>query len=188
MQMCTVRSCVVPLQCQISHLTPYTSYTVDVRSCVPGENACSSAVEKSFTTLIQCKRILVNLYFLVKRYFLGFIYRKYSLFTAPAGLSTGSGSPSSMKVSIRESTESTNVTLYKVSTTGSSCQVSADATPLMCIMESLHGGMKYTVEAVACVSDIQCSRPAKRDSFTIPDSKHGHYAFVFFHKYFHINF
>ncbi len=53
MQRCTVRGCVVPLQCQINHLNPYTSYTIEVRSCVPGDNACSSTVEKNFTTLIQ---------------------------------------------------------------------------------------------------------------------------------------
>ncbi len=98
---------------------------------------------------------------------------KCSLFTAPAGLLTESGSPWSMKVSIRKSPKSDNVTLYKVSTTGSSCQVSADATPLACILESLNGGMKYTVEAVACVSDSQCSGPAKRDGFTLPERKHG---------------
>ncbi len=59
MQRCIVRGCLIPLQCQITHLVPYLSYTVEVRSCVPGDNACSSAAETSFTTLIQRTHILV---------------------------------------------------------------------------------------------------------------------------------
>ncbi len=61
LQRCTVRGCLIPLQCQIAHLVPYSSYTVEVRSCVPGDNACSSAAKTSFTTLIQRTRIFVLL-------------------------------------------------------------------------------------------------------------------------------
>ncbi len=61
MQRCIVRGYVIPLQCQITHLVPYTSYAVEVRSCVPADNACSSAAETSFSTLIQRTRILVLL-------------------------------------------------------------------------------------------------------------------------------
>ncbi len=45
-QRCTVRPSTNPLQCQIDGLTGGKTPTVVVRSCVPGNNACSSAVEK----------------------------------------------------------------------------------------------------------------------------------------------
>ncbi len=75
-------------------------------------------------------------------------------------------------MSINESTESRSVTLYKVSTTGSYCQVSAATTPLACMLEGLRGGSEYTVVAVACVSESQCSTPAKQGGFTLPESKY----------------
>ncbi len=181
MQRCTVRGCVIPLQCQINNLNPYASYIVEVLSCVPGDNACSSAVKKNFTTLIQCTLMTVHLHFSVMTLSIKFFELKsIILVTAPAALSTSSGAPWSMKVSIRESTETTHVTLYKVSTTGSSCQVSAKATSLACMLEGLSGGSKYTVKAYACVSDSQCSRPITRDGFTLPERKHGqHFPFIY---------
>ncbi len=45
-QRCTVSPYTKPLQCEISGLTGGKTSTVEVRSCVPGDNACSSAVEK----------------------------------------------------------------------------------------------------------------------------------------------
>ncbi len=68
MQRCIVKVCVMPLQCQINHLNPYTSYTIEVRSCVPGGNACSSAVEKSFTTQIRRTFTLIYWYFTGRKF------------------------------------------------------------------------------------------------------------------------
>ncbi len=88
-------------------------------------------------------------------------------------MSTTSVTPWSMKVVIQDPTESAYVTLYKVSTTGSTCHASTDATPISCTLESLQGGTKYSVEAVACVSDSECSTPATTGGFTLPDRKYG---------------
>ncbi len=46
-QRCTVSSYTRPLQCEINGLTGGKTPTVEVRSCVPGDSACSSAVEKA---------------------------------------------------------------------------------------------------------------------------------------------
>ncbi len=46
LERCTVRPSAKPLQCKITGLTAGKTPTLEVRSCVPGDNACSSAVEK----------------------------------------------------------------------------------------------------------------------------------------------
>ncbi len=48
-QACTILACIPPLTCEISNLTLGTNYTIEVKACVPGENACSASKEKGFS-------------------------------------------------------------------------------------------------------------------------------------------
>ncbi len=45
-QRCIERASTNPVKCRIDHLTRGKTPTVEVKSCVPGNDACSSAVEK----------------------------------------------------------------------------------------------------------------------------------------------
>ncbi len=90
-------------------------------------------------------------------------------FYKSSGLSTVTGS---IKISIQKSNENTSVILYDVFTSGSLCQISAAKKPLACMLVILRGGTQYAVEAIACVSDSQCSRSVARDGFALPDRKH----------------
>ncbi len=47
-QSCTILACVPPLTCEISGLMLGENYTIEVKACVPGENACSASQEKGF--------------------------------------------------------------------------------------------------------------------------------------------
>ncbi len=55
-QACTILACIPPLTCEIRNLTIGTSYTVEVKACVPGENACSASKEKGFSIKPPGKR------------------------------------------------------------------------------------------------------------------------------------
>ncbi len=47
-QSCTIMACIPPLQCEIHHLEPSTRYTLEVKACVPGANACGANTEETF--------------------------------------------------------------------------------------------------------------------------------------------
>ncbi len=49
-QACLIKANEDPLMCTISGLSPAQAYTVGLKACVHGSNACGTALEKSFTT------------------------------------------------------------------------------------------------------------------------------------------
>ncbi len=49
-QACLIKTSEDPLVCTISGLSPAQAYTVGLKACVHGSNACGPALEKSFTT------------------------------------------------------------------------------------------------------------------------------------------
>ncbi len=49
-QTCTIKANSDPLLCTISDLMASHEYTVDVKACVHGSNACGAPLEKSFRT------------------------------------------------------------------------------------------------------------------------------------------
>ncbi len=49
-QACSIQANLDPLLCTITSLTRYHNYTVGVKACVHGKDACGPALEKRFRT------------------------------------------------------------------------------------------------------------------------------------------
>ncbi len=62
-------------------------------------------------------------------------------------------------------------TVYRASTGGQSCEVSADAFDLSCLLTDLSSGEMYIVEAVGCVGSLKCSDPIRSIAYTTPKGR-----------------
>ncbi len=74
-----------------------------------------------------------------------------------------------MSVTFVAPTGSPNGAVYKASSGEHTCEVSADASPLSCLLTGLTSGEKYTVEAFACLGDVKCSDSIPDMGYTVPD-------------------
>ncbi len=75
-------------------------------------------------------------------------------------------SETSLKVSFVAPTGNTSGIVYKASTYGHSCEVSADAIKLTCLLTGLSSEEKYTVEAIGCEGSTKCSDPIRKIIYT----------------------
>ncbi len=73
-----------------------------------------------------------------------------------------------MVVTIIPSVVTTGVTVYRVSSSGRSCEAPATASPLKCDLTELDAAREYTVEARACGSDGECSDDISQNGWTLP--------------------
>ncbi len=76
-----------------------------------------------------------------------------------------------LRVDFVAPTKNPSGTIYRASSNGRSCEVSADASPLTCLLTGLSSGTKYTVEAFACLGSVKCSSPIRIMGYTTPDGR-----------------
>ncbi len=95
----------------------------------------------------------------------------FFLFQGPTGLAITPQSETSLKVSFVAPTGSPSGTVYRASTDGHSCEVSADASDLSCLLTGLSSGKKYTVQAVGCEGSTKCSDPISGVAYTTPEGR-----------------
>ncbi len=76
-----------------------------------------------------------------------------------------------MKVNFLAPTGNPSGTVYRATAGGHSCDVSADAFDLSCLLTDLSSGEKYNVEAVGCVGDLKCSDPISSIAYTTPEGR-----------------
>ncbi len=76
-----------------------------------------------------------------------------------------------MKISFVAPIGNPSGTIYKASTNGHSCEVSADASDLSCLLTGLYSGERYAVEAVGCVGSLKCSDPISSIAYTTPEGR-----------------
>ncbi len=62
-----------------------------------------------------------------------------------------------------------SVTKYKATIGDHSCEVAAGRSPLSCVLTGLSGGSLYTVQAVACLRNGDCSDPTHGRGYTLPE-------------------
>ncbi len=67
--------------------------------------------------------------------------------------------------------DTSGIVLYRASTEGSSCDVSANAADPSCLVFHLSGGRRYSVHGVACAENGECSSRVQSFGYTIPDRK-----------------
>ncbi len=67
------------------------------------------------------------------------------------------------------SSNKANIASYKATTAGQSCTVAADQSPLQCTINGLRGSAVYTVQAVACLPNGDCSSPIFGQAITLLD-------------------
>ncbi len=72
---------------------------------------------------------------------------------------------------LEPSPNSPGVTVYKVSGGGQSCEILASSSPLSCDLSTLPSGTQFTVQAVACLANSECSRAKSSSGYTLPDGK-----------------
>ncbi len=80
-------------------------------------------------------------------------------------------STSSLTITFGAAPNSSSVAVYKASINGRSCEVAADNSPLSCIINGLSSGSLYTVQAVACLPNGDCSAPAYGAGSTLPEGE-----------------
>ncbi len=78
---------------------------------------------------------------------------------------------STLMVTFVPPSNKSNIAYYRATTAGQSCKVAADQSPLRCTINGLSGGAPYTVQAVACLENGDCSSPLFGHAFTLPDCK-----------------
>ncbi len=61
--------------------------------------------------------------------------------------------------------------MYRVSSSGRSCEAPATASPLKCDLTELGAPREYRVEARACGSDGECSDAISENGWTLPKGK-----------------
>ncbi len=66
-------------------------------------------------------------------------------------------------------TNKVNIGYYQATTAGQSCKVAAGQFPLQCTINGVSGGAPYTIQAVACMQNDDCSSPIFGQAFTLPD-------------------
>ncbi len=76
-----------------------------------------------------------------------------------------------MNVSFVAPTGNPSSTVYRASTGGHSCEVSAEASDLSCLLTNLSSGEMYTVEAIGCVDILKCSDPIRSIAYTTPTGR-----------------
>ncbi len=64
-----------------------------------------------------------------------------------------------------------SVTKYKATIGDHSCEVAAGRSPLSCVLTGLSGGSLYTVQAVACLRNGDCSDPTHGRGYTLPEGR-----------------
>ncbi len=84
-----------------------------------------------------------------------------------------------MVVTIIPSDITTGVTVYRVNSSGRSCNAEATVSPLNCALTELDAAREYTVEARACGSDGECSDPISKNGWTLPKGIGYFPAFIF---------
>ncbi len=95
----------------------------------------------------------------------------YLNISAPLSVTVKPKSTESVTVILEPSPNSPGVTLYKVSGGGQSCEVLASASPLSCDLGKLPSGTQFTVQAVACLANTQCSSTKSASGYSLPDGK-----------------
>ncbi len=79
-----------------------------------------------------------------------------------------SESPSSLVITFIPAPDAASVSLYKATAADQSCEAAANQSPLTCTINNLSGGTAYTVQAVACLLNGDCSPPRYEQGFTLP--------------------
>ncbi len=69
--------------------------------------------------------------------------------------------------------------MYRVSSSGRSCDAEATASPLNCALTEQDAAREYTVKARACGSDGECSDSISENGWTLPKGKAYSFAFIF---------
>ncbi len=80
-------------------------------------------------------------------------------------------STSSLSITFGAAQNSSSVTVYKASVSDNSCEVAANNSTLSCIINGLSSGSLYTVQAVACLPNGDCSAPAYGAGSTLPEGE-----------------
>ncbi len=92
--------------------------------------------------------------------------------SAPAKVAVTPLSTTEIQVKIASSPLSPNVSLYRASVGGNSCQVpSFGSAPFACNINRLAAGTLHTVNAVACLATGDCSSVTSGEGFTFPDGR-----------------
>ncbi len=86
-------------------------------------------------------------------------------------MSVSAQSSTELRVTFVAPTENPEGTTFSASSSGYSCDVSAEASPLSCLLTGLSSGTKYTVEALACLGSVKCSSPISTMGYTTPDGR-----------------
>ncbi len=90
-------------------------------------------------------------------------------YLGPTSLAVAAESGAVLSVTFIAPTGNPTGTVYKASSGDHTCEVSADASPLSCLLTGLISGEKYTVNAIACLGDTKCSDPISAIGYTVPD-------------------
>ncbi len=88
---------------------------------------------------------------------------------APFSVYVKPKSTDSVTAILEPSPDSPGVTLYKVSGGGQSCEILASGSPLSCDLGKLQSGTQFTVQAVACLANAECSIAKSASGYTLPD-------------------
>ncbi len=88
---------------------------------------------------------------------------------APEHVQTHANSTSTMEVTIAPPNITLSISFYRASAGNSSCEVSANMSPLSCLITGLSSGSRFNVRAFACSSSGVCSAPAVVEGYTLPD-------------------
>ncbi len=90
---------------------------------------------------------------------------------APLSVTVKPKSTESATALVVASPQSPGVALYKVSGGGQSCKILASASLLSCDLSELPSGTQFTVQAVACLVNAECSIAKSASGYTLPDGK-----------------
>ncbi len=86
-------------------------------------------------------------------------------------MSVSARSGTELRVDFVAPTENPSGTIFRAASSDHSCEVSADASPLACLLTGLSSGTKYTVDGLACLGDTKCSSPISTTGYTFPDGR-----------------
>ncbi len=74
-----------------------------------------------------------------------------------------------MEVTISPQSVTSGISFYRASAGDSSCEVPANASPIVCRVKNLPAGSRFEVKAYACTIGGVCSSPVVATGYTIPD-------------------
>ncbi len=100
---------------------------------------------------------------------LNFLGINQCYFLAPSYVHVSGYSTSSLLITFGEAPHSSSVATYRASTNEHSCQAAVNTSQLSCLLTGLSGDTLYTVQAVACLQNGDCSGPAYGHGRTLSD-------------------